>query len=110
LFGAKAMLCELCECEEAYNFHHFIPRTLHANKWFKRRFTRIEMRAGVNLCKACHAAVHDLIPSEKQLGREYNTAEKLRSHPEVAKYLEWKRQRPHPLRTALRAGQGSHDA
>ena len=28
-------LCELCEAEEVYNFHHFIPRTLHSNKWFK---------------------------------------------------------------------------
>ena len=26
------MLCRLCQCEAAYNFHHFIPRTLHSNK------------------------------------------------------------------------------
>jgi hypothetical protein len=29
------MLCELCQSEDAHNFHHFIPRTLHTNKWFK---------------------------------------------------------------------------
>ena len=41
------MFCELCQCEEAYNFHHFIPRTLHSNKWFKRRYTRQEMQQGM---------------------------------------------------------------
>ncbi len=42
--GFQAMLCELCECEEAHNFHRFIPRTLHTNKWFKKRYAREEMR------------------------------------------------------------------
>jgi hypothetical protein len=87
------MLCELCQREEACNFHHFIPRTLHSNKWFKRRFTREQMQAGLHLCKSCHGAIHDLIPSEKQLGRSYNTREKLLAHPEVAKYVHWKQSR-----------------
>ena len=63
------MLCELCQSEEAHNFHHFIPRTLHTNKWFKRRYTRAEMQRGIEVCKACHSAIHDLIPDEKELGR-----------------------------------------
>ena len=29
------MLCELCYSEVVHNFHHYIPRTLHSNKWFK---------------------------------------------------------------------------
>ena len=87
------MLCELCHSEEAYNFHHFIPRTLHTNKWFKRRYTRQEMQQGIDVCKSCHAAIHDLIPDEKQLGRDYNTREKLLAHPEITKFVRWKRQR-----------------
>ena len=61
------MLCELCRCEEAHNLHHLIPRTLHTNKWFKKRYTREEMQQGIDVCKSCHAAVHDLIPDEKEL-------------------------------------------
>jgi hypothetical protein len=87
------MLCELCQAEDAHNFHHLIPRTLHTNKWFKRRYTREQMQVGLELCKSCHSAIHHLIPDEKELGRDYNTREKLLAHPEVGKYVAWKRRR-----------------
>jgi hypothetical protein len=86
------MLCELCQCEEAHNFHHFIPRTVHSNKWFKKRFTREQMQQGLNTCRQCHRMIHDLIP-EKQLGRHYNTRQTLLGHPELEKYVEWKRKK-----------------
>jgi hypothetical protein len=75
------------------NCHHFIPRTLHTNKWFKKRFTRQQMRAGIEVCKSCHRAIHDLIPDEKQLGRHNNSREKLLWHPEIRKYVRWKRRK-----------------
>ena len=87
------MLCELCQSEDAHNFHHFIPRTLHSNKWFKKRFTREEMRAGIDVCHDCHSAIHDLVPDEKELGRHYNTLQKLLAHPEIAKYVAWRKKR-----------------
>jgi hypothetical protein len=87
------MLCELCESEEAYDFHHLIPRTNHSNKWFKKRYTRMEMAQGLEVCKDCHNSVHDLIPSEKEMGRHFNTLAKLKSHPKVREYLRWKKKR-----------------
>ena len=87
------MLCELCGSEESDNFHHLIPRSVHGNKWFKKRFTREQMRTGIDVCRHCHHAIHDLVPDEKALGRHHNTVEKLLAHPEVARYVEWKRQR-----------------
>ena len=87
------MLCGLCRSEAANSFHHLIPRTVHANKWFKKRLTREEIRSGVELCRQCHNAIHDFIPDEKELGRHYNTVEKLLTHAQVAKYVEWKRTR-----------------
>ena len=86
------MLCELCEVEDAFNFHHLIPRTLHSNKWFKKRFTRDEMSQGIDLCKACHSTIHELV-TEKELGRYHNTREKLLEHPLIARYVAWKRRR-----------------
>jgi hypothetical protein len=86
------MPCELCGREEASSFHHLIPRTLHSNKWFKRRFTAKQMRQGINVCKDCHGAIHDLVPDEKDLGRHYNTLEKLLAHEPIARYVAWKRQ------------------
>ena len=87
------MLCELCQSEDVHNFHHLIPRTVHSNKWFKKTYTREQMRAGIDVCKTCHTAIHNLIPSEKELGRHYNSLEKLLAHPQVAGYVEWKRER-----------------
>ncbi len=86
-------LCQFCGCEDAYNFHHFIPRSVHSNKWFKKNFTRQEMSEGIDVCKQCHNTIHDLIPDEKELGKEYNTQEKLAAHPKIATYLRWKRRK-----------------
>jgi hypothetical protein len=85
------MTCELCQHETAYNFHHFICRTVHRNKWFRKRYSRAEMRRGIRTCKSCHQAIHALVPSEKELGRHYNTLEKLVAHPAIGKYVAWKR-------------------
>ena len=87
------MRCELCGCEEAHNFHHLIPRTLHGNKWFRKRYSPHEMRRGIDLCKGCHKAIHKMIPEEKDLGRHYHSVEKLLAHPGIAKYVAWKRKR-----------------
>ena len=84
------MLCELCEVGEIYDFHHFVPRTLHSNKWFKKRYNKQELSKGIQVCKECHTTIHNLVP-EKKLGKEFNSLEKLLGHPEVQKYVRWRR-------------------
>jgi hypothetical protein len=74
------------------SFHHLIPRTLHSNRWFKARYTREELQRGIDVCRGCHSMIHELL-SAKQLGREFQTAEKLQAHPKLAKYIAWKRRR-----------------
>jgi len=83
------MKCELCGRENVLTFHHLIPVTLHKNKWFKKNFTRDEMREGINICKNdCHKQIHKLIP-EKEMGKYYNTLSKLLNHSKVKKYIKW---------------------
>lgn len=83
------MTCELCEREvESTTRHHLIPRTVHSNKWFKKNFTRKEREQTVNLCRACHKQIHLLIP-EKEMGRHFNTLDKLRANEKVAHFLNW---------------------
>ncbi|MGE0710466.1 MAG: hypothetical protein AB7N76_09880 [Planctomycetota bacterium] len=81
--------CELCGRERELTFHHLIPRTLHTNKWFKKTFSREEMNRGLDLCRDCHSAIHTFIPSEKELGRAYDTREKLLAHEPLARYVAW---------------------
>ena len=55
------MKCELCGSEiDELNFHHLIPRTLHSNKWFEKRYTKQYMReTGIMICKfICHGQIH----------------------------------------------------
>jgi len=82
--------CELCQREARLSFHHLVPRKLHANKWFKKRFTRDEMLRGIDLCRECHSAVHSFI-GHKDMGREYHTRERLLAHPKVANFVKWVR-------------------
>ncbi len=85
--------CALCESTELITFHHLIPRTCHSNKWFKKHFTRTEMiESGIDVCRKCHSFIHRQF-SEKYLGRELNTLEKLLENEVIAKYVQWARKR-----------------
>ena len=89
----KSTVCELCQrtLRKGTTAHHLIPRTCHRNKWFRKRYSRQEMQRTVDLCGDCHRAVHDLVPSEKELGRHFNTVEKLLAHEPIARFVEWAR-------------------
>ena len=83
------MICELCGRENDLNFHHLIPVTFHKNKWYKKNYTKEELGKGINICERdCHKEIHVFI-TEKEMGRIYNTLEKLLNHPKVKKYVEW---------------------
>lgn len=81
-------LCEVCGADEIDNYHHLIPRTVHKNKWFKKRFTKEQMWQTVGVCKSCHRAIHN-VADNKTLGREYNTLDKLRIV--LASHIQWRR-------------------
>jgi len=81
--------CKLCGSEHLITFHHLIPKSCHTNKWFKKNFTKQEMTEnGVDLCRKCHSFIHKQF-SEKTLGRELNTLEKLQANEVIAKYAKW---------------------
>lgn len=89
----KPEICELCGRSDSYlNFHHLIPKTLHSKKWYKANYEKEFLTShGVWCCKYdCHYNIHQLV-SEKELGMIYNTKEKLLAHPEVHKYIEWRK-------------------
>ena len=87
--------CELCERfpKRGLTRHHLIPRTCHSNKWFRKRYARDEMNRTIGVCRDCHSAIHRFTPSEKELGRRFNTLQKLATHPELARFVAWVRRR-----------------
>jgi len=81
--------CALCGRERTLTFHHLIPRTLHSNKWFEKNFKKEDMRTrGIEVCRECHSAIHRFI-SEKELGRNFNTLEKLLTHEALSRFVSW---------------------
>jgi hypothetical protein len=87
--------CELCGSEsDELNFHHLIPRTLHSNKVFKKKYTKDYMsKHGIWICKFnCHKQIHRFI-DEKEMGTTYNTLEKLLERSDVKKYIDWRKKR-----------------
>ena len=68
--------------------HHIIPKS----------------RGGVDtviLHSLCHRQIHALL-TENQLARNYSTMEALRGHSEIAKFIEWIRNKPTHIRPATR--------
>ena len=84
----------MCGRDKPLTFHHLIPRTNHGNKWFKKRFDRLDMTyRGVWLCRACHEHLHRTF-SEKELGRNLNTLDDILAEPQIQKFVGWvKKQR-----------------
>jgi len=59
------------------------------------------MHQVAGICRSCHSQIH-LVLSEKDLEREFNTIEKLRGHPEIARFAVWIRAKPNGFRAAMR--------
>ncbi|MDP9456915.1 MAG: hypothetical protein CYG60_06820 [Actinobacteria bacterium] len=87
--------CELCgRAAVDLTRHHLIPRTRHKNKRNKKMFDRQEIHQTVDLCRPCHRHIHATLDN-KTLEREYNTVEALLSHPDIRRFVEWIRKKPH---------------
>lgn len=75
---APAATCSLCEREVQHTSrHHLVPREEGG-------------RYGdtVDLCQPCHSSVHRFL-TNKELARNYQTLEALRTAEELQDYLRW---------------------
>jgi len=74
-------LCPLCGRKmvvgSSVNDHHLIPRMYGGTQKY-------------SVHKVCHSKIHSVF-SEAELAYVYNSFEKLRSHPEIIKFLKWVR-------------------
>ncbi len=80
--------CQLCERYTYLTAHHLIPRKLHRRNWFRKHYTREELQRVVALCRDCHRGLHKLY-DEMQLGKSYDSLEKLRADEAIMKHARW---------------------
>lgn len=77
-------LCPICAREmiagPSVNEHHWVPKSQGGT-------------AVATLHKICHRMIHELF-DEKELSRDFDTAEKLRAHPDMAAFIQWVAKKP----------------
>ena len=74
------MTCKLCRrAVEKLTEHHLTPRS---------KLKKGERTPTIWICSACHRQIHALF-SNDELAREFNTVEKLRGEPRLARFLKW---------------------
>jgi 5-methylcytosine-specific restriction endonuclease McrA len=98
--------CGLCGRRvERLTRHHLVPRTRHKNKRNKKTFDRQEIHRTVGLCSPCHRHIHTVLDN-KELERDYNTIDALKSHPDIQRFVAWIGKKPHGTTTADRPARG----
>ena len=69
-------------------------RRMRRRKRGRRALKRRDPGRTVALCRPCHRNVH-LALSNGDLGRSYDSLAELSAHPDIARFIEWVRDRPH---------------
>lgn len=87
--------CELCQrADIALTRHHLIPQSRHNKARTQREFSRAEMKTEIAmLCRPCHSQVHRVF-SNQELADYYHTVERLLSHDDIVKFINWVKKRP----------------
>jgi 5-methylcytosine-specific restriction endonuclease McrA len=76
------MICALCGREvDVLTEHHLKPRS----RLKKKETTQI-----IKICSACHRQLHALF-TNAELAKGFDSVERLRDEPRMAKFLDWVR-------------------
>ncbi|NNE57335.1 MAG: hypothetical protein HKN36_04435 [Hellea sp.] len=80
--------CPLCGREVALTFHHLIPKKVHGRNYFKKKYSRHELREGIDICRQCHDGLHDFY-DEMRLGKEFNSLAAIQADPALIRHFAW---------------------
>ena len=87
----EVSICALCNREippALRDAHHLVPKSKGGV-------------ATVLLHRACHKQIHALF-TETELARQYPSVEALQAHTEIAKFINWVKQKPNDLNLQTR--------
>lgn len=92
--GRGKDLCCVCgRSGAALTRHHLVPRMVDGRKSTRRRVGGDKVGLVALVCAACHRQIHSVF-TETELGRDFNTPDKIRSHPEIRKFVAWVSKQP----------------
>ena len=95
--------CELCaRTKLPLTRHHLIPLARHNKARTQRRFSRAAMKTDIAmLCRPCHSQIHRLFDNH-ELASYYHSVERLQTHSEVQKFIDWIKKRPAGLKIRVK--------
>ena len=86
------MICQLCARDvNQLTKHHLIPKQkINRRKWRRsyRKFEKPPWERKIDVCIPCGKQIHALF-TNKELKKEYNTLEALKSSPKIQKWINW---------------------
>ena len=71
-------------------FHHLIPIKVHRSAYFRKNYSREDLRQVVDLCGLCHRGIHRLF-EQMTLVREFGSLDVLQANPLIQRHVEWVR-------------------
>ena len=79
---SENIFCELCgrELEMPFDEHHVVPKSKGGEET-------------VPLHRICHSKIHSVF-TLTELRDYYNDIDKIRTHPEIEKFIKWVSKRP----------------
>ncbi|TMW56246.1 hypothetical protein Poli38472_008894 [Pythium oligandrum] len=90
--GESEDVCEMCERPMRLTLHHLIPRETH-ERYRKKGYTQEFLNTCARICRPCHSKIHST-EDNKTLARDYNTVEKIMTHPDIQRWVSYaKKQR-----------------
>jgi len=82
--------CQLCDrnCPKLTE-HHLIPRQqTRRKKKTKNKYSHTGLGPTIDICSPCHKQIHILF-TNKELAESLHSADLLKSHPAMDKFLKW---------------------
>ena len=61
---------------------------MHRRAHFRKAHSKVELNAGINICRRCHTGLHRLY-DEMTLAKQFNTIERLRADEAVQRHCAW---------------------
>ena len=91
--GLVVQPCELCgRSVPEVTEHHLIPKSTHTRS-VKAKYRGEEKTRKAWFCIPCHNQIHWLFKN-KAIQREMDTIDKIKANPEMAKFIEWIKDKP----------------
>jgi|TARA_B100000700_G_scaffold74600_1_gene83356 hypothetical protein len=61
---------------------------MHRRNYFKKRYSKTELAAGIMVCRQCHNGIHRFY-DEMTLAKTFSTPASLKADPRLSEYFAW---------------------